>query len=78
MENIFLNLWEIAETLIKNINRVWQWLNDEINFNIPIKIPVILPDGITVSLGYSPLELIGAGILVLLGLWVIKSIVPMT
>lgn len=78
MEDIFINLWNIAESIIKNINRVWVWLNTEIAFSIPIKIPVILPDGIEVSLGYSPLELLGVGILVLLGLWLIKSLVPMT
>lgn len=78
MENIFENLWNIAVTLIKNINKVWEWLNTEISINIPIKIPVVLPDGIEVSLGYSPLELLGVGILVLLGLWLIKSLVPMT
>ena len=77
MENIFENLWNIAVTLIKNINKVWEWLNTEISINIPIKIPVVLPDGIEVTLGYSPLELLGVGILVLLGLWVIKSLAPM-
>lgn len=78
MENIFLNLWQIAESIIKNISRVWEWLNSDLNINIPIKIPVILPDGIALSLGYSPIELIGAGILVLLALWVLKSLIPMT
>lgn len=78
MEEIFINLWDIAETIIKNIGRVWQWLNQDIAFSIPIKIPVILPDGIEVTLGYSPIELLGAGILVLLGLWAIKSLAPMT
>ena len=78
MEDIFNTLWNIAETIIKNINRVWEWLNTDISINIPIKIPVILPDGIAVSLGYSPIELLGAGILVLLGLWILKSLIPMT
>jgi len=78
MENIFLDLWQIAESIIKNISRVWEWLNSDLNINIPIKIPVILPDGIALSLGYSPIELIGAGILVLLALWVLKSLIPMT
>lgn len=78
MENIFVNLWEIAESLIKNINKVWQWLNNDISINIPLKIPVILPDGIAVSLGYSPIELLGAGIVILLGLWVLKNLIPMT
>lgn len=78
MEDIFLNLWEITEIIIKNINKVWEWLNSDLSINIPIKIPVILPDGIAISLGYSPIELIGVGILFLLGLWVIKSLIPMT
>ena len=77
MEDIFVTLWEIAETIIRNINKVWVWLNTEISINIPIRIPVVLPDGIEVTLGYSPLELLGVGILVLLGLWVIKSLAPM-
>lgn len=77
MENIFINLWEIAESIIKNINIVWSWLNTEIAIKIPIRIPVVLPDGIEISLGYSPLQLLGVGILVLLGLWVIKSLAPM-
>ena len=78
MEDIFLNLWQIAESIIRNIGKVWEWLNNDISINIPIKIPVVLPDGIALSLGYSPLELIGAGILVLLALWVLKSLIPMT
>lgn len=78
MEDIFLNLWQIAESIIRNIGKVWEWLNNDISINIPIKIPVILPDGIALSLGYSPLELIGTGILVLLALWVLKSLIPMT
>lgn len=77
MEDIFNTLWNIAETIIRNINRVWVWLNTKISISIPIKIPVILPDGIEVSLGYSPMELLGAGILILLGLWIIKSLTPM-
>lgn len=77
MEDIFNTLWNIAETIIKNINIVWQWLNTEIAINIPIRIPVVLPDGIEISLGYSPLQLLGVGILVLLGLWVIKNLAPM-
>lgn len=78
MENIFENLWDIAISIIKNIGKVWEWLNNDISVNIPIKIPVILPDGISLSFGYSPLELIGTGILVLLGLWLVKSLIPMT
>ena len=28
MENILGNLWDIAETLIRNIGMIWQWLNE--------------------------------------------------
>lgn len=77
MEDIFLSLWEIAETIIKSVNKIWEWLNRNISVNLPLKIPVLLPDGIEFSLGYSPLELLGAGILVLLALWVIKSLIPL-
>lgn len=70
MENIILNLWEIAETLIKNISRVWQWLNEP--FTIGFKL-----FGFEISLGtFVPIHLIGAGILVLLGFWFIKSLLP--
>lgn len=70
MENILINLWEIAESLIRNISKVWQWLNEpfEIGFEL---------FGYSISLGsFVPLHLIGGGILVLLGFWFIKALLP--
>ena len=70
MENILINLWEIAESLIRNISKVWQWLNEpfEIGFEL---------FGYNISLGsFVPLHLIGSGILILLGFWFIKSLLP--
>ncbi|HEY8363658.1 MAG TPA: hypothetical protein VIK77_12455 [Tissierellaceae bacterium] len=70
MENILINLWEIVESLIKNINRVWEWLNEP--FTIGFKL-----FGFEISLGtFVPLNLIGGGILVLLGFWLIKALLP--
>lgn len=70
MENILGNLWDIAITLIENINRVWEWLNEPFTIGFELF-------GFTISLGsFVPLHLIGGGIIVLLGFWVIKSLLP--
>jgi len=70
MENIILNLWEIAETLIKNVSRVWQWLNEPFTIGFTLF-------GFEISLGtFVPIHLIGTGILVLLGFWFVKSLLP--
>ena len=70
MENILGNLWDIAITLIENINEVWDWLNEPFYIGFELF-------GFTISLGsFVPIHLIGAGILVLLGFWVIKSLLP--
>lgn len=70
MENILGNLWDIAITLIENISKVWQWLNEpfEIGFEL---------FGFKISLGsFVPVHLIGGGILVLLGFWIVKALLP--
>lgn len=70
MENILINLWDIAISLIENINKVWQWLNEPFYIGFELF-------GFTISLGsFVPIHLIGGGILVLLGFWVIKSLLP--
>lgn len=70
MENIILNLWEIAEAIIKNINKVWEWLNEPFNIGFELF-------GFNISLGsFVPLHLIGGGILVLLGFWIVKALLP--
>jgi len=67
--NIFQNLWDIAETMIKMIGVVWDWLNTKIVINIPLTIPVIFPDGINIDLGFAPIWLLGAGLGVLVVYW---------
>jgi len=70
MENILGNLWDIAITLIENINNVWDWLNEPFYIGFELF-------GFTISLGsFVPIHLIGTGIIVLLGFWVIKSLLP--
>jgi len=67
--NIFQNLWDIAETMIKMIGVVWDWLNTDLKINIPITIPIIFPNGINFDLGFAPIWLLGAGLGVLVIYW---------
>lgn len=70
MENIIVNLWNIAISLIENISRVWQWLNEPFTIGFSLF-------GFDISLGtFVPINLIGTGIIALLGFWVIKSLLP--
>lgn len=74
---MFADLWNLIESIIKNINRVWDWLNYEISFTIPFKIPIIFPDGFNITFDFTPLELLGVGVTTLIILWVIKSLIPL-
>ena len=49
---------DIAINMITTISDVWDWLNDDLIINIPITIPVILPDGINFDLGLSYLAFV--------------------
>ena len=70
MENILSNLWDIAITLIENVNKVWEWLNKPFELKIDLVI-------FQVNLGsFVPIHLLGAGIIVLIGFWFIKSLIP--
>ena len=70
MENILSNLWDIAITLIENVNKVWEWLNKPFELKIDLDI-------FQVNLGsFVPIHLLGAGIIVLIGFWFIKSLIP--
>lgn len=76
--NFFLQtLWQMALTIIYATNDIWKWLLSPVKVYITyIKIPIILPDGIFFELPFSPLDLAGAAIIVLIGLWVVKNLVP--
>ena len=70
MEHILSNLWDIAIALIENVNAVWEWLNKPYNIGFELF-------GFTISLGsFVPIHLIGGGILVLIGFWVVKALLP--
>lgn len=70
MENILENLWNIAISLIENVNVIWEWLNKPFKLAIDLKI-------FEINLGsFVPVYLIGGGILVLIGFWFIKSLLP--
>lgn len=78
MDKILITLWDLIEALVKNMSMLWDWLSQDIKINISwLKIPVILPDGIDISLGFSFLSVFGAGITILILLWVVKSLVPL-
>ncbi len=66
--NVFESLWNMAETLIKAIGSVWNWLTTPLEFKVL---------GFPVDLGYSPIGLLGVGVLVLVSLWVVKHLIPM-
>lgn len=70
MENILSNLWDIAIALIENVSAIWDWLNKPFKLEIDLVL-------FQINLGsYVPIHLIGGGILVLIGFWFIKSLLP--
>ncbi len=66
--NVFDSIWSLAESLIKAIGSVWNWLTTPLEFTVM---------GFPVDLGYSPIGLLGVGVLVLVSLWVVKHLIPM-
>lgn len=78
MENMLNTLWNLIESFIKNMSMLWDWLSQDISIKISwLKIPLLFPDGVNISLGFSFLSVFGAGITVVILLWVVKSLVPM-
>ncbi|MEM0173689.1 MAG: hypothetical protein QXI16_04190 [Sulfolobaceae archaeon] len=75
MENLFIELWEIAKKLLMSISNAFDWLFQpmKFNINIPIKIPLILENGIEWSwnVGVTPISLLGVGLLGMLAYWFI-------
>lgn len=78
MDNILVTLWNLIQNLIENMAMLWDWLSQDITIKLSwLKIPLIFPDGINISLGFSFLSVFGAGIIALILLWVVKSLVPL-
>lgn len=70
--NLFQVLWDLLLNFIQAVSSVWEWLNK------PIKIGVDL--GIIGYIGippFTPISAFGVGILVIIGLWAVKSLLPM-
>lgn len=78
MDNIFEALWNMITSLIEYISIVWNWLSNPLEIDIPLlsNIPLI-GNWFQIDLTWSPIELLGAGILVLLALWVVKNLIPL-
>lgn len=71
MTNLFTELWKIAENMIKYINIVWDWLTNELVINIPLKIPLLIPDGLIWKTGVTPISLLGVSLGALVIYWVV-------
>jgi len=71
MTNLFTELWKIAENMIKYINIAWDWLTNELIINIPLKIPLLIPDGLKWETGVTPISLLGVSLGVLIIYWVV-------
>lgn len=74
-KKIMVELWNLAETLLKFISKVYEWLFEplKLSIQIPLKIPVILENGINWSwnVGITPISLLGVGIVGLVVYWVV-------
>lgn len=77
IENVLVKLWDIIVSLLGVIENVWSWLSQNIKIEIAwLKIPFLLPDGISIDLGWSLLDFFGVGIIAILILWIIKALIP--
>lgn len=78
MTNILNELWNLIVALMGQMERVWGWLSEDIKIEISwLKLPVLLPDGLIINLGFSLLSVFGVGIIAILLLWVVKALVPL-
>ncbi len=67
--NVFSELWKIAETILKSISKVWDWLFDVLIIKIPVKIPLLIPDGLEWNTGVTPISLLGVGMIAMIIYW---------
>ena len=77
-DKFFQQLWDLALSLLAVIGKVWNWLSSPLKIDIPLlsNIPMI-GNWFNVSLNYTPLQLLGVGLLFLIGLWVVKKLIPL-
>jgi len=70
--NLMQELWDLLIALIKAVGGIWDWLNE------PLKIGLDL--GVLGYIGvppFTPISAFGVGILVIIGLWAVKSLLPL-
>lgn len=74
--NIVAWLWKIGVNIINAIGQVWEFLTK------PLSQSLSLPSWLTTLLGtfgvsdFTPLSLLlGSGIVILIGIWIVKSLV---
>lgn len=78
MGNIILEIWNIVEGLGSVINDVWDWMLKPVVISINwFKIPLLLPNGVHINTGITPIAFFGVGILAILVLWIVKALVPL-
>lgn len=77
-DKFFQELWDLAISLLEMIGKVWDWLSSPLKIDIPLlsNIPII-GNWFNISLNYTPLQLLGVGLLLLIGLWVVKKLIPL-
>lgn len=76
-KDFFTILWNLAIRMLEAIGEAWNWLAEDIKLEITwLKLPLILPNGVSINLGFSALELLGASLITLLIIWVVKALVP--
>lgn len=77
-DNVFNSIYKMGIGLIEAIGSVWNWLSKPIKIDIPLLADLPLIGGwFNITLDYSPIELMGVGIALLLVLWVVKSLIPL-
>ena len=76
--NFFESIWDMAEDFIKVMGTVWNWLVSPLEINVPLLSDMpLVGSWFEWSLNYSPLQLLGVGISLLLVLWVVKNLIPL-
>lgn len=76
--NVFDSIWNMAKSLIQAMGTVWNWLVTPLSINVPLLSDLPLIGGwFNMNLAFSPIELLGVGILLLLVLWVVKNLIPL-
>ncbi|MEM0173881.1 MAG: hypothetical protein QXI16_05180 [Sulfolobaceae archaeon] len=69
--NVLGELWNVALTLIESISKVFDWLFEPLKITVPLKIPVIMPKGLTWDLGVAPIALLGVALIGLVVYWLV-------